>query len=501
MNRTLRVLLVEDSADDAEMLLWTLQRGGYTTQHVQVENAAAMSAALDAGPWDLVITDYSLPQFSGIAALELFKSRNLDIPFIIVSGHIGEDEAVAAMKGGAHDYVMKRNLSRLIPAIDRELRDAATRAARREAEARLREQEVRLTAILSNIPGVVFQLERHSDGKLRFTYVSGGSEALLGLSPEQLIASARNFTRLIVPEDAAALTAWFAEAGVMRVAAPWEGRIRLTPDSKARWISLRYSPTTAAAGAVRGAGLITDITESKLAEQEIRESRRRLSELSSHLENVKEQERGRIAREIHDVIGGNLTAVKIDLLWLAGKAETAAPLLMPKIRQLDGLVDETIATTSRIGRDLRPGILDLGLVAAIEWLASEFERRMDIPCRVACERDDLEIDADVANAMFNIFRETLTNITKHAQATRVDIRLQTDGDLLQLQVEDNGRGIAGADLGKPGSFGLRGMEERAGQLGGSVRISSTPGSGTCITVLLPRGGATMADDTAEADNA
>ena len=487
MSKPLRVLLIEDSRDDADLLLWTLQQGGYAPTHTLVSDAASMTAALDAGPWDIVIADYSLPQFSGIAALELFKARYIDIPFIIVSGHIGEDEAVAAMKGGAHDYVMKRNLSRLIPAIERELREANARAARRAAESRLRENEVRLSAILSNIPGVVFQLERRSKGQLQFTYVSEGSELLLGLAPARLLADATAFTRLIAASEFPAFDTYIAGTRGARGAARWEGRIRVGPEGNTRWISVRFAPTVVADGVVRGEGIMSNISENKLAEQEIRDSRRRLSELTSHLERVKEHERARIAREIHDDIGGNLTAIKIDLLWLAERADAGSAVLTGKIRQIDSLVDDTIKTTSRIGRDLRPGILDLGLVAAIEWLASEFERRMDIPCSVVCDAEDMDMHGDVANALFNIVREALTNITKHAQADSVEIQLNAEGNILTLHVQDDGRGISSSDLGKDGSFGLRGMAERAEQLGGTVKITGTPGGGTGVTVRIPRG--------------
>lgn len=483
----MRLLLIEDSTDDAELLLWTLQQGGYDLVHQCVSSASAVIAALDAETWDLVIADYSLPQFSGITALELVKARKLDIPFIIVSGHIGEDEAVAAMKSGAHDYFMKHNLSRLLPAIERELREAATRAARRTAENRLLEQEVRLSAILSNIPGVVFQLDRNSVGQLKFTYVSEGSESLLGIAPAHLLDNATLFTQLINTRDWPALDAYIAGATSRSATAHWEGRIRLAHDDNPRWISIRFSPTNTTDGKIRGEGIMTNITDSKLAEQELRESRRRLSELTSHMERVKEQERTKIAREIHDDIGGNLTAIKIDLLWLAGKIAPGNPVLTEKIRQIEGLVDETVKTTSRIGRDLRPGILDLGLAAAVEWLAEEFENRMDIPCRVVCASEDLNIHADVANALFSIFRESLTNITKHANATCVDALLKVENDMLTLQVEDNGRGIASSDLGKSGSFGLRGMEERTDQLGGTIRVAGIPGVGTRITVRMPIG--------------
>lgn len=486
MSRALNLLLVEDSDDDAELLLVLLRRGGYEVTVTCVSDATGMKAALARGGCDLVIADYSLPKFSGLAALELLRASGLDIPFIIVSGHIGEDDAVAAMRNGAHDYVMKHNLSRLLPAIERELGDAASREARRTAEQRLREQELRLSAIMSNIPGVIFQMLQSPDGQCRFSYVSEGSEGLLGLSPDHLMSNAQLLFGLIDQDDLRELKACISRAGATMTTAHWEGRIRPGGSGSIQWINLRFSPTFSDSGTVRGEGLMTSISEIKRAEQEIRESRSRLAELSSHLERAKEQERARVSREIHDDIGGNLTAIKIDLMWLAGRPESANPAIADKIRQIDALVDETIQTTSRIARDLRPGVLDLGLTAAIEWLAREFSNRMNIPCRLNLPREDPEIDPDTATAMFSIFRETLTNITKHAAATRVEVELRSQNDIVVLRVSDNGRGISAADLGKTGSFGLRGMAERAEQLGGTVKVDSNASAGSMVTVTIPR---------------
>ncbi|MCE2998349.1 MAG: response regulator [Betaproteobacteria bacterium] len=485
MAQGLRLLLVEDSQDDAELLLLMLKRGGYDVTHARVGTAAEMQSALDAGNWDLVIADHSLPQFSGIAALNLMKSRGLDTPFIIVSGHIGEDDAVAAMRRGAHDYVMKHNLSRLLPAIDRELREAAIRTARGAAEKRLREQEVRLSAILSNTPGVIFQLQLDRSGRLGFSYVSEGSEELLGLPPSLLIRDAEVLLQRIAEEDRAAFVQCLASAASNTSGATWEGRVCHSVDSW-RWISLRLSSTPAEDGHVRGEGVITSIHEIKLAEQELRHSRRRLSELTSHLERVKEQERARIAREIHDDLGGNLTAIKIDLMWLSSRLGNQDGI-SGKISQIDALIDETIRTTSRIARDLRPGVLDLGLGAAVEWLAREFENRMSIPCRVTVTPDDPEVPADIAAALFSICREALTNISKHAAAGRVVIDIGARRDVVVLKISDNGRGIAAADFAKPGSFGLRGMTERAEQLGGTLEVLSDAASGTTLNLRVPLG--------------
>lgn len=493
MRTPLRVLLVEDSEDDADLLLWEIRGGGYDVIAARVDTEEAMRAALER-EWDVVVSDYSLPQFSGLAALELVQHRRLDVPFLLVSGNIGEDVAVAAMKAGAHDYVMKRSLSRLVPAIERELREAAERKARRGAERGLRDNEARLRAIVSNLPGVVFQLQLREAGDYRFSYASEGSYALLGMHPQDLLDSADRFFAIILPADREALWNCIAASAAGLTAANWEGRITVAGNQNAKWINLRFSPRALEGGSIQWEGFMANITQSKLAEEEIRRSQQRLSELSSHLEKIKEEERTRIAREIHDDIGGNLTAIKIDLLWLESRLGKGRKPVLEKLRAVESLVDQTMETASRIGRDLRPGILDLGILAAIEWQAREFEKRMDTPCRVECDAEDFAIDPELASALFSTFRETLTNISKHAHACEVRVKLRLAPDYVELVVTDDGRGIESHDLWKPGSFGLRGMQERAAQLGGSVSICGAPGHGTSVTVRLPhRAGAQAAE--------
>lgn len=151
MSKPIRVLIIEDSDDDTTLLVRELERGGYQTAFLRVETAEAMRTALKTQAWDVIISDYAIPHFGGLGALRIFKEEQLDIPFIIVSGTIGEDIAVAAMKAGAHDYVMKRNLPRLVPAIERELREAEERRARRRAEEALQKKEEHHKAVIESI--------------------------------------------------------------------------------------------------------------------------------------------------------------------------------------------------------------------------------------------------------------------------------------------------------------------------------------------------------------
>lgn len=485
MKQPLRILLIEDSDEDAELLLAEIEHGGYQPIHRRADTAQATREALASELWDIVICDYKMPQFSGLAALGIVRKHDPDLPFIISSGNIGEDIAVEAMRAGAHDYVMKNNRARLIPAIERELRDSVVRRNGRQAQRELEENEARFRAIVSNVPGVVFQLQRDGKGSSRFSYVSDGSNQLLELTPEQMQDDASMFYELVLEGGDATLRKRIAESAQTLQPFFWEGRIRVASGDITKWIEIRMRPRPLGADRIQWDGIMENISQSKAAEHELRQSRQQLSALSAHLQKTKEIERTRIAREVHDNIGGNLTALKIDLLWLNHRLDKQRPELLDKAQSLETLVDRTMEITSRIARDLRPPLLELGLVAAIEWEAAEFQKRMEIPCVVTCKSEDLPVDPDLGNAAFSIFREILTNISKHAAATKVEVELATDASMLIMRVIDNGRGMAHADLLKRGSFGLRGMLERAHNLGGEIRFGDGAGAGTTITVRLP----------------
>ena len=202
MTVPLRLLLIEDSEDDAFLLTRELERGGYALHSVRVDSAAELTAALDRQPWDLVIGDYSMPQFSGIAGLNLIRQRGLDMPFIFVSGTIGEETAVAAMRAGANDYVMKGQWKRLLPAIARELRDAEERRARRQAEAALRESEASYTTLVEHAPLGIYR----SNTKGRFLSVNSALVQMLGYgSAAELLAIDMNTDLYLDPAQRKAL--------------------------------------------------------------------------------------------------------------------------------------------------------------------------------------------------------------------------------------------------------------------------------------------------------
>lgn len=361
MSKGLSVLLVEDSEKDALLVAHELRSHGYTLQLKRVQKEEPFSTALKEQLWDVIIADYSLPQFGAMAALKLLQKSNLDIPFLIVSGAIGEETAVAAMKAGAHDYIMKDRLARLVPALEREMREARVRQERKQAE--------------------------------------------------------------------------------------------------------------------------TDL----------RNSRDQLRGLAAKLQSVREEERKLITRDIHDELGQALTGFKMDLAWMRNRLQsddaTSRAQLLQKIAEMGALVDATANTIRKLCTELRPGILDdLGLTAAIEWQAREFTKRTGIRCAVTTQAENLALDPNQTTAAFRIFQEILTNVARHAEASKVNVRLEATGSEVVLEASDNGRGIRDSEIGGTKSLGLVGMRERALLLGGALELRGVPGKGTTVTVRLPQSG-------------
>jgi PAS domain S-box-containing protein len=251
-----------------------------------------------------------------------------------------------------------------------------------------------------------------------------------------------------------------------------------------RWFNVSVDPLLDENGALVGeVHIMSDITERKRVEDELQGSREQLRNLTLYLESVREQERTNIAREIHDELAQALTALKMDVSWLDHRLPSDPKSLIEKTQSMNDLIDTTIQTVKRISAELRPGILDdLGLVAAIEWQAEEFQNRTGIVCHVTVEPQDIMLDQDRSTAIFRIFQETLTNVARHAHATRVTVSLKVKAGTLILRLSDNGRGIAEEQISDPQSFGLIGMQERVHPWGGKVSFKGIPGKGTTVVV-------------------
>ena len=365
-DRLLRVLHVEDAELDHQLIHAQLRRAGLHLEMQRVDSLAEVTLALRS-PWDAIISDYNLPGFSGLVVLDLLKEAGLLIPFILVSGEIGEDTAVAAMRTGASDYLLKNNLARLAPALTH--------------------------AIEAN------------------------------------------------------------ESQRARVA----------------------------------------------ADEELRKSKQRLHELAGHLQTSVETERAAIAREIHDDVGGSLTALKFDLAWIARHATDAG--VLQRVQSALETVTYAIEASQRVMHNLRPAILEQGLVAAVQWMAARFERRTGVITTMRTSHEQMNLPPGVPLVAYRTAQEALTNVSKHAGATRVDIELSIDSGVLTLELSDNGRGMEPGALAKARSFGIRGLHERAATVGGWVDLSSnSKGVSLILSVPLRAGGKAMlgTDDSAAA---
>ena len=349
LDTPLRLLHIEDSEFDHALMLAHLRRGGLQIEAHRVECEADFLRALDQH-WDVIVSDYNLPGFSGLVALDLLMARGDDVPFILVSGEIGEDTAVEAMRNGASDYLLKNHLARLVPALLHAIEAARTRRAKQQAD------------------------------------------------------------------------------------------------------------------------------------RELGESQQRLQELAQHLQTSIEMERTAIAREIHDDVGGSLTAVKFDLAWIARHSDSEA--VQARVQSALETVTAAIESSQRIMHNLRPAILEQGLLAALQWMTARFERRTGITCTLRAPTEAPPLGPGVPLVAYRTAQEALTNISKHAQATRVTMDLSMAGGVLSLEISDNGRGLSSEDLAKAKSFGIRGLHERARTVGGWIDLSSNAG-GTTLILSVP----------------
>jgi PAS domain S-box-containing protein len=384
--------------------------------------------------------------------------------------------------------------------------DGATLKQLREENAALRQREAELRLLAENANDIISRFT--PDGRL--LYLSPACKRILGHDLSDYPgASQYDFMH---PDDVGplreglrALAASGQPTGVARFRARHRDGRYIWFESSAR--VLRDPQSGAITEVVTVARDITEqkrvedalkganeTLESSVAERTaaLRQSEAALHALVGRLQTIREEERGAVAREIHDELGEALTCVKMDLAWLQDQAALRAAAAEPLRKQIaatEQVADRMIQTVQRIASDLRPGVLDdLGLVAAVGWQARQFQQRTGLRCALRLPPDDVALDSARATAVFRIFQEALTNVARHARATAVEARLEVTPAELVLEVKDNGRGITAAESGSPKSLGLLGMRERVLPFGGSVRVRGEPGQGTTATVTIPAPG-------------
>lgn len=235
---------------------------------------------------------------------------------------------------------------------------------------------------------------------------------------------------------------------------------------------------------------VEDVTERLHSERQLRESGDQLRALAVRLQSIREEERTHLSREIHDELGQIMTGLKMDLAWIRRRVlelgQGLPDAVGQRMAQMNGLLEDAIHTVRKIAGQLRPAILDdLGLIPAMEWQAREFSERTGIPCDLSVGMEELALGRDAATELFRIFQEMLTNVARHAEASRVEIRLNRSAGMLELAVCDNGRGIALSEAGRRTSLGVLGMEERAKRIGGRLSIVPGPTGGTIASIVVP----------------
>ncbi len=308
---------------------------------------------------------------------------------------------------------------------------------------------------------------------------------IFGLEPRELVGSLAGFLHRVYPDDRETVMGAIRSALDERRPYSIDHRIVL-PDGSIRVVhgvaevvfDKKWRP-------VRMRGTVQDITERKRIEEDLEHSRTLLRKLAAHIETVRENEKGRIAREIHDELGQLLTALRMDMALVRIQFGGDQPALKEKLESMTDLVDRTIRVVRSVASNLRPSALEVGIVPAIEWLVEDFQRRSGIMVLFTRFDRDLELDERRQIAVFRIVQESLTNVARYANASRVEISVAREDALLCVEVRDNGKGFDPASLPPHKAFGLMGIRERALTLGGECGIASAPGSGTTVSVRLP----------------
>jgi PAS domain S-box-containing protein len=354
---------------------------------------------------------------------------------------------------------------------------------KRAEEALARASQLNDLILNSSVEGII-----GLDSASQHTFVNAAAVAMLGYDAEELLGrpshSVWHHTKpdgSPYPREECPIYAAFRDGAVHRVST----EVFWRKDGSSFPVEYASTPIHAEGRLVGAVVTFSDISERIRAEADLRASRQELRDLASHLQSVREQERTDVAREIHDELGQALTALKMDVHWL-GLRVGAESVLLEKTRTMSKTIDTTVQAVRRISSQLRPKLLDnLGLSAALEWQAREFEQRSGVECDINSEPDDIILAPAISTALFRIFQETLTNIARHAGASSVDVLLKMDPGKVAMTVIDDGMGITSEQASDARSLGIVGMRERMYSLGGTFEISGRAGLGTTVHVTVP----------------
>ncbi len=496
----LRILIVDDRR--ADPAAWTTEAARLDSRIVVrcVDTAAKLQKAVLEGDW-VAVLGHQAPATLSISAVLAMVQVLEPPPAVLLYPELRSEEdrrvwLAAAVR--ASTALESRSDARSRGPAMADVRDsdsltvpsmfgATANFSNSDVEAlrALRDSEERFRTLTEIAPVGIFL----TDAAQECVYVNERWSQITGVAA----TSARGLDwRVCLQTDSATLqaTALFAADPLMPLA--FESRIE-KPSGPATWVIGQMRPYRDAQGEIIGhLGVITDITDRKSAELAIRESEKRLRDLSAHMVSAEERQRALIAREIHDDIGSSLTGMKIDVMRLkeltAGSAEA-----QEKLAAFNRLLDSVAASSVRIAKALRPSILDDGIVPAIEWQLREFGKRMGIDTEFNEPELEPKLTPGQSIALFRVVQEALNNVAKHAEAKHVDIVLFSRADELTLEIRDDGKGLSrdsgtrGDTVGRSGAFGIIGMRERILSLGGWMDVTGAPGKGTTVMVGIPMG--------------
>jgi len=474
-----KILIVEDDVLVAENIKQILQNSRHSVTSIATSGQEALIKVKKDSP-DLVLMDIVLEgKMDGIETVHKIHTH-FDIPVIYITAYSGKDTLEAAKSTQPYGYLIK-------PIDEKELLITIEIALNKYREKKniekiLSESESKYRQLIEKINECIILL----DEKGIISFVNDNFLRMNGYFQAEVIGhSIVEFLESESLEKYRKQILCKKNENHNEFELVWKkknGQNVITKTS----LELIYDEKTDFKGSLM---VLTDITKRRQVEKELVKSQWELRLLSQHLQNIREKEGKRIAREIHDELGQALTALKMDIFYLSKKFLNNYKnkrLFIKKTKSMLELIDETINTVQKISAELRPRLLDdLGLVPAIEWYIKDFQERTKIECKSDLDFNGIKLDPDCSTAIFRIFQEALTNIARHAEATKVNISLKRINSKLEIQISDNGKGIKEDDIYSPNSLGLIGMRERIRPFNGELKLYASENEGTTLSVSFP----------------
>ncbi len=477
MTSELKLLLLEDDPSDAELIQVLLKRSGMQFKAIIASDEKEFLTAMNEEGFHAVLADNALPQYNSMEALKLIRATNPYVAFILVTGTVSEEFAVNIIQQGADDYILKTNLTRLPAAIKSAIEKKKIQREKETAERKIEMEKELSASIINSLPGLFYFCDSKGNflrWNKNFERISGYSSSEIGrMTPEYFFTGndkdhIKGFIKKVFSDGHGAAEAILVTRQNNRIPYYFTG-MAVNFDKKECFICIGQ-----------------DISASKQFEEELKELNEQLHMVLGHLEKIREEEQARIAREMHDQLGQQITGLKMDLSWVRDKMKKNVPpeKIMEKLDEMSELLDEAVVTIRKVAADLRPSILDdFGLVEALEWQSKEFSKRSGITVHFRHHAGKSTFDPSISISLFRIYQEALTNVARHAQAGNVISLLEVLPGELMLTITDDGKGFDVS--GHKKTLGLLGMRERAYMIGGSVNITSGPGQGTTIMISVP----------------